>query len=347
MTERLLVRALKGGKDTKIVTLNGKGITKMPSALSKLPGLKTLDLQNNQIRKVCPEISTLTQLTALNLGNNLLEEIPEEMKYLTSLKKLHLFGNKICKFAPGVCGGLQHLILLNLNNNRLTWIPQEVSRLKSLVILSINHNQLASIPKELCFLENLSELQLSYNRLLSLPEEIKFLKKLQKLVLIRNNIEVLPEGLRDLQNLRILDIAGNIIQILPSGFQNLKLKEFYCEGNPLFLKKPVNAIQQEDAWSLQEITSRFIMNELEGKSPFIMQAIQRHPQVRNIISQRRKCAICGKYFLTIWLECVEFVPPPKNWKISRNLKLVPLRILICSYNCFNKRGPNLFGIAQV
>ncbi|CAK7289872.1 Leucine-rich repeat-containing protein 69 [Vulpes lagopus] len=291
-------------------------------------------------------------LTALNLGNNLLEEIPEEMKYLTSLKKLHLFGNKICKFAPGVCGarrghirghspgGLQHLILLNLNNNRLTWIPQEVSRLKSLVILSINHNQLASIPKELCFLENLSELQLSYNRLLSLPEEIKFLKKLQKLVLIKNNIEVLPEGLRDLQNLRILDIAGNIIQILPSGvycafirmsdglvqddakcctvpptpihmFQNLKLREFYCEGNPLFLKKPVNAIQQEDAWSLQEITSRFIMNELEGKSPLIMQAIQRHPQVRNIISQRRKCAICGKYFLTIWLECVEFVPPPK------------------------------------
>ncbi|XP_005638166.1 leucine-rich repeat-containing protein 69 isoform X3 [Canis lupus baileyi] len=314
MTERLLIRALKGGKDTKIVTLNGKGITKMPSALSKLPGLKTLDLQNNQIRKVCPEISTLTQLTALNLGNNLLEEIPEEMKYLTSLKKLHLFGNKICKFAPGVCGGLQHLILLNLNNNRLTWIPQEVS---------------------------------SYNRLLSLPEEIKFLKKLQKLVLIRNNIEVLPEGLRDLQNLRILDIAGNIIQILPSGFQNLKLREFYCEGNPLFLMKPVNAIQQEDAWSLQEITSRFIMNELEGKSPFIMQAIQRHPQVRNIISQRRKCAICGKYFLTIWLECVEFVPPPKNWKISRNLKLVPLRILICSYKCFNKRGLNLFGIAQV
>lgn len=62
MTERLLIRALKGGKDTKIVTLNGKGITKMPSALSKLPGLKTLDLQNNQIRKVCPEISTLTQV---------------------------------------------------------------------------------------------------------------------------------------------------------------------------------------------------------------------------------------------------------------------------------------------
>ncbi|XP_044101269.1 leucine-rich repeat-containing protein 69 isoform X2 [Neovison vison] len=191
MSERLLLRALKGGENTKIITLNGKKITKMPSALGKLPGLKTLDLQNNQIPKVCPEISTLTQ------------------------------------------------------------------------------------------------------------------------------------------------------------FQNLKLKEFYCEGNPLFLRQPVNAVQQEDAWSLQEITSRFIMNELAGKNPFIMHVIEQHPQVRNIISQRRKCAICGNYFLTIWLECVEFVPPPKNWKISRNLQLVPLRILICSYKCFNQRGPNLFGIAQV
>lgn len=62
MAERLLIRALKGGQDTKIVTLNGKKMTKMPSALEKLPGLRTLNLQNNQIPKVCPELSTLTQV---------------------------------------------------------------------------------------------------------------------------------------------------------------------------------------------------------------------------------------------------------------------------------------------
>lgn len=46
------------------------------------------------------------QLTVLNLGNNLLEEVPEEVKYLTSLKNLHLFGNRINRFASGVCGKL-------------------------------------------------------------------------------------------------------------------------------------------------------------------------------------------------------------------------------------------------
>uniref|UniRef100_A0A4W2FCZ7 Leucine rich repeat containing 69 n=1 Tax=Bos indicus x Bos taurus TaxID=30522 RepID=A0A4W2FCZ7_BOBOX len=191
MAERLLIRALKGGKNTKMVILNGKNITKMPSVLEKLPGLKTLYLQNNQISKVCPEISSLTQ------------------------------------------------------------------------------------------------------------------------------------------------------------FQDLKLREFYCEGNPLFLKQPVSAIKQEDVWSLQEITSRFIMNQLAEKNPFLMKAIKWYPQVRSIISQGRKCAICEKFFLTIWLECVEFFPPSKNWKISRNLQLVPLRILICSYKCFYQRNPNIFGIAQV
>ncbi|XP_004474792.1 leucine-rich repeat-containing protein 69 [Dasypus novemcinctus] len=347
MAERLLIRAIRGGKTTKIVTLNGKNIKKMPSGLEKLPGLMILDLKNNIISEVCPEISTLTQLTALNLGNNCLEEVPEELKYLKSLKKLHLFGNRIHRFAPGACDGLENLILFNLNNNLLMCLPQEVSRLKSLTYLSVNYNQLTSIPRELCFLENLSELQLNYNQLNCLPEEIKFLRNLQKLFLVRNNIACLPEGLCDLKNLRVLDIAGNIIQIFPPGFQNLKLREFYCERNPLLLRHPVKAVQQEDVWSLQEITSRYIMNQLGEKKSFLMQAIECHPQIRNIISQKKECAICGKFFLTLWLECVRFVPPSKKWKKSRNLQLIPLRMLVCSYKCFNQHDSDLFGIAEV
>ncbi|XP_008146801.3 leucine-rich repeat-containing protein 69 isoform X1 [Eptesicus fuscus] len=347
MEEKLFVRAVKGGKTTKIITLNGKKMRKIPSTIGNLPGLKVLNLQNNLISSVCSELSTLTQLTVLNLGNNLLEEVPEEVKYLTSLTKLHLFGNRINRFASGVCDGLKNLTLLNLNNNQLTYIPKEVSRLESLIYLSINHNQLTSIPRELCFLKNLSELQLNYNQIICIPEEIKFLKRLQKLFLARNNIEVLPEVLCHLINLRILDVAGNVIQIFPSGFPYLKLKEFYCEGNPLFLMQPVSAIKQLDILSLQEITSRFIMNQLIEMNPFLMEAIEWYPQIWDTISKGRICAICGKSFLTIWIECVEFVPPSKNWKTSKNLKLVPLRTLICSYECFNQRGPNQFGIAQV
>ncbi|XP_006159629.1 leucine-rich repeat-containing protein 69 isoform X3 [Tupaia chinensis] len=346
MVERLLIKALQGGENTKIMTFTGKKIKKMPSTLEKLPALKTLDLQNNLIPEVCPEIRTLTQLTSLNLGNNLLEAVPEELKYLVSLRKLHLFGNRICRFASGVCDGLQNLILLNLNNNQLTWLPQEIGRLKSLVYMSINHNQLAIIPTELCSLLNLVELQLNYNQVIYIPEEIKFLKDLQKLLLARNNIKALPNTFCDLENLRILDIAGNLIQMFPPGFQNLKLREFYCEGNPLLLKRPVITTHHKDIWSLQELTSRFVMDQLEEKNPLLMNAIDSYPQVRDIISPGKKCAICGKPFLTIWLECVQFIHPSKNCKVSRNLQLVPVQILICSYRCFMQRSPNVFGVAD-
>uniref|UniRef100_F7G2J0 OTU deubiquitinase 6B n=1 Tax=Callithrix jacchus TaxID=9483 RepID=F7G2J0_CALJA len=191
MTERLLIKALSGGKNTKIITLNGKKITKMPSALGKLPGLKTLALQNNLIPKVCPELCNLTQ------------------------------------------------------------------------------------------------------------------------------------------------------------FQDLKLREFYCEGNPLFLQRPEIAKHQENIWSLQEITSRFVINHLAENNPFLMDAMEWYPEIRSIISQRKTCAICGQYFITVWLECVQFVPPPKDWKISKNLQLVPVQVLVCSYKCFTQRDPNLFGIARV
>ncbi|XP_053414822.1 leucine-rich repeat-containing protein 69 isoform X2 [Nycticebus coucang] len=189
MTEKLLIIALKG-HNTKIITLNGKRMKKMPSALEKLPGLKTLDLRNNLIPKVCPEIRILTQ------------------------------------------------------------------------------------------------------------------------------------------------------------FQNLKLREFYCEGNPLFLKQPFTTdYEEEDVWSLQEITSRFLMRKLEEQNPYLIQALQWYPKVKKIIAQRKKCIVCGKPFITPWLECVQFILPSKNWKISRNLHLVPLHVFMCSHKCFNYSDLNIFGIA--
>lgn len=68
MSERLLLTALKGGSNTKIITLNGKRMTRMPSALEKLPGLRILNLQNNFIHKVCPELRTLTKVRTLALA---------------------------------------------------------------------------------------------------------------------------------------------------------------------------------------------------------------------------------------------------------------------------------------
>lgn len=63
MEDRLFLRAVKGGKNTKIITLNGKKMTKIPSTIGNLPGLKVLNLQQNLVSKVCSELSTLTQVS--------------------------------------------------------------------------------------------------------------------------------------------------------------------------------------------------------------------------------------------------------------------------------------------
>nr|KAF6326459.1 leucine rich repeat containing 69 [Pipistrellus kuhlii] len=163
----------------------------------------------------------------------------------------------------------------------------------------------------------------------------------------------IPSTIGNLTGLKVLNLQNNLIPSVCSElstltqFQYMKLKEFYCEGNPLYLKHPVGAIKKLDVLSLQEITSRFIMNQLIEMNPFLMEAMAWYPQIWQTISKGKLCAICGKSFLAMWIECVEFVPPSKNWRTSRNLKLVPLRTLICSFACFNQRGPNQFGIAHV
>lgn len=69
MEEKLFFGGVKGGKTTKIITLNGKKMRKIPSTIGNLTGLKVLNLQNNLIPSVCSEFSTLTQVRKnLSLG---------------------------------------------------------------------------------------------------------------------------------------------------------------------------------------------------------------------------------------------------------------------------------------
>ncbi|XP_014373702.1 leucine-rich repeat-containing protein 69 isoform X1 [Alligator sinensis] len=294
-------------------------------------------------------IQVLRMLTELNLGNNIFEEVPEQLKYLNSLQKLHLFGNKIATISPTIFDGLEKLTLLNLNNNRLKYLPPEIHRLENLEYMSLNNNQIGSIPKELCSLEKLSELHLSYNCLIMVPEEIGYMTNLRMLCLSRNQIEVLPDGLCKLRKLRILDVAGNRIRVFPTAMEDLLLmglKELYCEDNPLLQKQPVCAIQEEEMLSLTEMTARFILRELNEKDSVLQTAVKQNQEVGKLLSEKCVCAVCGQAFLTTRLECVCFMHVKQKMKISRNIHLLPVRKLICSFQCFNLRDHGFFGVAE-
>nr|XP_048697143.1 leucine-rich repeat-containing protein 69 isoform X2 [Caretta caretta] len=241
--------------------------------------------------------------------------------------------------------GLEKLILLNLNNNKLKYLPPEIHRLENLENMNLNNNQLESVPKELCSLQKLSELHLSHNCLITVPEEIGYMTNLRMLCLSRNQIGVLPDGLCKLRKLRILDVAGNKIQIFPIAMEDLMLMELYCEDNPLLQKQPVSAIQEEEVWSLKEIVARFIFSQLTKEDSILHTAVKKNLEACNILSKKQECAQCGQGFLNTWLECVRFVNVGQKMKISRNVHLLPVRTLLCSYKCFNHPGHGFFGIA--
>ncbi|KAM4704945.1 leucine-rich repeat-containing protein 69 [Rhinophrynus dorsalis] len=344
MADNLLLRALRGKART--LNLNGKKLQRISGAVGSLTGLSVLQLKNNLLSQLPEEVSALRNLTVLNLGNNCFENIPEQIKYLKSLQILHLFGNRITGIRSSVFDGLENLKFLNLNNNMLEHLPCEIIKLAHLETLSINHNHLKDIPKELCLLQNLRELHLANNVLETLPEELRFLNSLKELRISRNQLTDLPEGLCRLVNLKILDVAGNQICAFPSAMHTVPLTELYCEENPLLQKNPVSAIQQEETLSLKEITARLILRHIQCQDSLLQQQIKQHPEARKILSSRNVCALCGRWFLDMWLECVTFVDIKKKMKTSSNLQLLPVRVLLCSYKCFNQKQSGIFGVAM-
>ncbi|XP_075682112.1 leucine-rich repeat-containing protein 69 isoform X2 [Rhinoderma darwinii] len=344
MADVLVLRAIRGKART--LNLNGKRLQRVPRAVGSLTQLTSLHLKSNSLCQLPEEVIALSNLTVLNLGNNQFAKVPEELEYLHSLQILHMFGNKITDIPACVFDGLQNLTSLNLNNNLIEKLPAEIQKLQCLEKLSINHNCLQDIPKELCVLQNLCELHLGNNQLETLPEQIGYLSNLKELRIYRNKLIGLPEGLCRLRKLKILDIAGNKVQTFPSRMHEMPLLELYCEENPLLQREPVSAIQDEEILSLKEITARHILNLLQnGSALSLREQIKYYPDARRLLSSRNVCALCGKWFLDMWLECVQFVDVKKKMKTSNNLQLLPVKILLCSYQCFNQRHSDIFGVA--
>lgn len=108
----------------------------------------------------CFSLCNACKLAELNLGNNALKEFPAVLGHLESLKKLYLFSNQITVVPPEVIGrnslfcmistmrsaikhktknepfycnfcftgGLQNLVVLNLNHNQVQRLPPEIKR---------------------------------------------------------------------------------------------------------------------------------------------------------------------------------------------------------------------------
>ncbi|KAG7325769.1 hypothetical protein KOW79_010694 [Hemibagrus wyckioides] len=340
MANDLVIRALKA--KAKSLNLSSRNITELSKDFAKLPEVRDLRVNNNRLVTLPLGLQCMRQLTELNLGNNAFEEMPPVLKYLHSLKKLHLFGNQISTLHAEVLENLPNLILLNLNHNKIKIIPPAIKSLSNLERFSIADNQLEEIPAELGLVSKLMEMNLSRNKLSEIPQELYKLTRLRKLSLARNGLRQLPEGIPGWKNLKMLDVAGNRLSMFPVNFHFLELEEFYFEENDLVRLELFTSAKVKDVFPLKELAARFIMKEHLNK---LSRASLLLPDVQTMLSQSGRCAVCFEPFLTTWVECVQFISLRKDMGI-KNSQNIPVRVLLCSYSCFNKSGHSYYSVVN-
>ncbi|KAI5856166.1 hypothetical protein GGS23DRAFT_589383 [Durotheca rogersii] len=165
--------------------LHGNMLISLPMGLRRLQLLTSLNLASNKLTNNCLEIiSQLVAIRDLKLGNNLLYGRMEEDHF----------------------ANLQHLEMLDLHGNNISWLPSSIDGLSRLRILNLNENAFETLPFEsLCKLP-LTELLARKNKLSG--------------TLIGPGVESLPQ-------LQILDVAANQLQLIVDGAQALKLPSLH------------------------------------------------------------------------------------------------------------------------
>lgn len=197
-------------------------------------GLRWVNLDNNRIRKVDQKVlEQLPSLAFLYMEKNQLEEVPSALP--PNLEQLRLSQNKISKIPPGVFSKLQHLLLLDLQHNKLN---DEVLKadtfkgLKSLMQLNLAHNTLRKMPPKVP--TAIHQLYLDSNRIESIPSG--YFKSFPNLAFIRLNYNKLsdrglPKNSFNISNLLVLHLSHNKISNVPA-ISN-KLEHLYLNNNSI------------------------------------------------------------------------------------------------------------------
>ncbi|MFX0067132.1 MAG: leucine-rich repeat domain-containing protein, partial [Candidatus Hermodarchaeota archaeon] len=96
-------------------------------------------------KSLSESFGNLENLTRLYLQYNQIEELPRSFYTLSNLQIVNLANNKL-KFLPEDMSQLENLTTLEIQVNELTAIPDSFEDLTNLKVLNLRNEQLASYP---------------------------------------------------------------------------------------------------------------------------------------------------------------------------------------------------------
>ncbi|KAA3486731.1 plant intracellular Ras-group-related LRR protein 6-like [Gossypium australe] len=198
---------------------------------------KELSLEGMGLSVVPSEAWESGEIIKLNLSKNSIQELPVELSSCSSLQTLVLSRNNIKDWPIAILKSLPNLSCLKLDSNPLRQIPSDGFQAISMIqILDISGNA-TSLPENPAFsnLPHLKELYLRRMQLREVPSEIMSLRQLQILGLSQNSLQSIPEGFKNLTSLTELDLSDNNISTLPPelGLLEPSLQVLRLDGNPL------------------------------------------------------------------------------------------------------------------
>ena len=133
--------------------------------------LQTLIINGCVLQRLDARILKLSTLTILDLSENKLKTLPESLDGLKSLRCLNLSNNDFdcfpCSLLRGECAERIHI--LEINSNKISYLPSNIVRLKNLHTLKLKDNHLVSIPHSFGNMKSLQRLELNNNLLQCLP----------------------------------------------------------------------------------------------------------------------------------------------------------------------------------
>ncbi|XP_063241829.1 toll-like receptor Tollo [Bacillus rossius redtenbacheri] len=257
--------ALKNCSSLQDLHLNGNKLVEVPTMLSDVPLLKTLDLGENHIIRIAnTSLNSMVHLYGLRLTDNNIGNITKgTFDKMTALKILNLSRNKIQAVQAGTFDSNINLQAIRLDGNDLSDIGGLFTKLPNLIWLNISDNQLewfdyALIPTGLKWLDihanrikelgnyfeienqlHLSTFDASFNQLTeitgsAIPDSVEMLylngnkiSKVQSYTFFKKpNLTKV-----DLYGNKITSLTQNTLRI--SAVTPLKtLPEFYIGGNP-------------------------------------------------------------------------------------------------------------------